>query len=77
MINYINHFLSHSAKGMTRSATREILKLLRRPGMISFAGGLPASGTFPVDDLNQIPGRNCKWGQRTSRFYLGEINNAR
>jgi 2-aminoadipate transaminase len=54
MINSVNHFLSHSAKGMKRSAIREILKLLQRPGMISFAGGLPASETFPVEDLKKV-----------------------
>lgn len=54
MLNSIDHFLSQSAKGMKRSAIREILKLLQRPGMISFAGGLPASETFPVNDLKDI-----------------------
>jgi 2-aminoadipate transaminase len=54
MINSIDHFLSQPAKGMKRSAIREILKLLQKPGMISFAGGLPAPETFPVDDLKQI-----------------------
>jgi 2-aminoadipate transaminase len=39
---------------MKRSAIREILKLLQKPGMISFAGGLPAPETFPVDDLKEI-----------------------
>ena len=39
---------------MKRSALREILKLLDRPGMISFAGGLPAPETFPVDDIKEI-----------------------
>jgi 2-aminoadipate transaminase len=54
MINSIDHFLSQSAKGMKRSAIREILKLLQNPGMISFAGGLPAPETFPVNDLKEI-----------------------
>jgi 2-aminoadipate transaminase len=39
---------------MKRSAIREILKHLGKPGMISFAGGLPAPETFPVDDLREI-----------------------
>ncbi len=39
---------------MKRSAIREILKLLQNPDMISFAGGLPAPETFPVDDLKEI-----------------------
>jgi DNA-binding transcriptional MocR family regulator len=39
---------------MKRSAIREILKHLQQPGMISFAGGLPAPETFPVNDLKEI-----------------------
>jgi 2-aminoadipate transaminase len=54
MINSIDHLLSKSAKGMKRSAIREILKLLQNPGMISFAGGLPAPETFPVNDLKKV-----------------------
>ena len=33
------------------SAIRDILKLMARPGMISFAGGLPAPELFPVKEL--------------------------
>jgi 2-aminoadipate transaminase len=54
MIGSIDQFLSRSAKAMKRSAIREILKLLQKPGMISFAGGLPAPETFPVQDLREI-----------------------
>ena len=54
MIRSIDQFLSRSAKSMKRSAIREILKLLQKPGMISFAGGLPSPLTFPVDDLKAI-----------------------
>jgi 2-aminoadipate transaminase len=54
MIKSIDQFLSLAARGMKRSAIREILKLLQKPGMISFAGGLPAPETFPVDDLKDI-----------------------
>jgi 2-aminoadipate transaminase len=53
-MNSIDHFLSLQAKGMKRSSIREILKLLQKPGMISFAGGLPAPETFPVKDLKEI-----------------------
>jgi 2-aminoadipate transaminase len=54
MITSINQFLSISGKSMKRSAIREILKHLQQPGMISFAGGLPAPETFPVNDLSEI-----------------------
>ncbi|HLE40887.1 MAG TPA: PLP-dependent aminotransferase family protein [Nitrospirota bacterium] len=33
------------------SAIRDILKLMARPGMISFAGGLPAPELFPVKEI--------------------------
>ena len=36
---------------MKRSTIRELLKLTSQPGMISFAGGLPAPETFPVDAM--------------------------
>ena len=54
MITSVNQFLSISGKSMKRSAIREILKHLQKPGMISFADGLPAPETFPVDDLKEI-----------------------
>lgn len=34
-----------------RSAIREILKLTQNPNVISFAGGLPAEDSFPVEDI--------------------------
>jgi 2-aminoadipate transaminase len=54
MIRSVRKFFSISGKSAKRSAIREILKLLGKPGMISFAGGLPAPETFPVDDLKEI-----------------------
>ncbi len=54
MIKSFRKFLSVSGKSMKRSAIREILKLLQKPEMISFAGGLPSPETFPVEDLREI-----------------------
>jgi len=54
MIKSPARFLSHSGRNMKRSAIREILKVIQQPGMISFAGGLPAPETFPVADLKEI-----------------------
>lgn len=42
---------SSRARGMTRSVIRELLKLTANPEIISFAGGLPAPETFPVDAI--------------------------
>ncbi|HKZ93118.1 MAG TPA: PLP-dependent aminotransferase family protein [Candidatus Bathyarchaeia archaeon] len=39
---------------MKRSEIRELLKVTRRPDIISFAGGLPAPETFPVKELEEI-----------------------
>ena len=54
MLTLIDQFLSISGKCMKRSAIREILKHLEKPGMISFAGGLPAPETFPVNEIKEI-----------------------
>ncbi len=44
-------YFSDRALGMKRSVIRELLKLTAKPGIISFAGGLPAPATFPVDHV--------------------------
>ena len=36
------------------SEIRELLKLTQHPEMISFAGGLPAPETFPVEDFKKV-----------------------
>jgi 2-aminoadipate transaminase len=53
MLNY-EQFYSCSAKGMKKSEIRELLKLISRPGIISFAGGLPAPDLFPVEEIGEI-----------------------
>ncbi|MDR0758537.1 MAG: PLP-dependent aminotransferase family protein, partial [Treponema sp.] len=39
---------------LTGTATRDIFKLLTRPEIISFAGGLPAGDCLPVDAIREI-----------------------
>lgn len=41
--------LARRAHKMNPSVIREILKVTEKPGIISFAGGLPSPQTFPVD----------------------------
>ena len=53
MVNYEKYF-STAAKGMKRSEIRELLKLTAKPGIISFAGGLPAPDLFPIDDIKEM-----------------------
>ncbi len=45
--------LAHRANKMNPSVIREILKVTERPGIISFAGGLPSPKTFPVEVFAQ------------------------
>jgi 2-aminoadipate transaminase len=53
MINYEPLF-SNNARGMKRSEIRELLKLTAKPGIISFAGGLPAPDLFPVEEIKEM-----------------------
>jgi 2-aminoadipate transaminase len=42
---------------MSRSIIRELLKLANKPGIISFAGGLPSPQAFPSEELKDICNR--------------------
>lgn len=42
---------SERISGLRSSAIRDILKLMSRPGIISFAGGLPAPELFPIKEI--------------------------
>jgi DNA-binding transcriptional MocR family regulator len=44
------------------SPIREILSVIERPGMISFAGGLPAAETFPDLSLARLPAGCLQYG---------------
>ena len=44
-----NWTLAQRAHKMNPSVIREILKVTEKPGIISFAGGLPSPKTFPID----------------------------
>ena len=57
MVKDLTAFYSKAAVNMKRSEIRELLKVTRRPDIISFAGGLPDPQTFPVEDLEDI---SCK-----------------
>ena len=54
MSHSFEHLLSKRALGMRKNVIREILKVVSQPGMISLAGGIPASETFPIEDLYRI-----------------------
>ena len=46
-----DRLFSARARAIQSSAIREILKVTERPEVISFAGGLPSSATFPVREM--------------------------
>jgi 2-aminoadipate transaminase len=56
---------------MRRSAIRELLKVTRRPEVISFAGGLPAAELFPISQvkeavdqvLQSLGGKSLQYGE--------------
>ncbi len=54
MIKDLEQIYSVSIKSMKKSAIRELLKLTQKPEIISFAGGLPAPDTFPIEQLKEI-----------------------
>ena len=45
---------------MKRSAIRELLRCTARPDMISFAGGLPGSDLFPVEEVREATAKVLK-----------------
>ena len=50
----MTYSFSNLSKNIKRSEIREILKWTRKPGLISFGGGLPDSGLFPLKEIADI-----------------------
>jgi 2-aminoadipate transaminase len=49
--------MARRAEKMNPSVIREILKVTEKPGIISFAGGLPSPLTFPIDAMREASER--------------------
>ncbi|MBD3349637.1 MAG: aminotransferase class I/II-fold pyridoxal phosphate-dependent enzyme [Candidatus Eisenbacteria bacterium] len=54
MVSDLDRVFSKNAQGMKKSVIRELLKLTRRPEVISFAGGLPDLSAFPVEEVADV-----------------------
>jgi 2-aminoadipate transaminase len=54
--------LSRRVADLHASPIREILSVIDRPGMVSFAGGLPAPETFPPLSLASLPPALSQYG---------------
>lgn len=68
--------LARRAEPMNLSVIREILKVTERPGLVSFAAGLPAPATFPVQARRDRPaarGRRARRRLRAGRGVLRRV----
>ena len=54
--------LSIRTADLHASPIREILAVIDRPGMVSFAGGLPSPDSFPEIDAGTIPKGLLQYG---------------
>jgi 2-aminoadipate transaminase len=57
-----NTRFSNRTQDLHASPIREILSVVDRPGMISFAGGLPAVDSFPQFSLDEMPQPMLQYG---------------
>jgi 2-aminoadipate transaminase len=64
--------LSTRTQNLVASPIREILAVIDRPGMISFAGGLPAEETFPKMDVSAMPATLLQYGPSEGEMALRE-----
>ena len=63
---------SRRVANLTSSPIRDILAVIDRPGMISFAGGLPAPETFPRVDVSAMPASWLQYGPSEGEPVLRE-----
>ncbi|WP_426113201.1 PLP-dependent aminotransferase family protein [Massilia sp. PWRC2] len=67
--NPIEWRFAERAAHMQSSFIREILKITQRPEIISFAGGLPSSATFPVEEMKASFDRVLSTSGKTALQY--------
>ncbi|MHB1333725.1 MAG: aminotransferase-like domain-containing protein [Sulfuriferula sp.] len=61
---------SDRTRDLHASPIREILSVVNRPGMISFAGGLPALNSFPHFSLDAMPQHILQYGSSEGEWEL-------
>ncbi len=61
---------SDRTQDLHASPIREILSVVNRPGMISFAGGLPAVDSFPRFGLDAMPQHMLQYGPSEGEWEL-------
>jgi 2-aminoadipate transaminase len=69
----MNWVLARRAQRMNPSFIRELLKVTERPGIISFAGGLPSPKTFPIAAFQEACGKVLRdQGQAALQYAASE-----
>ena len=76
-----NDLYSDLSNHIKPSPIRALMPFIRQPGVIGFAGGLPAPETFPVDEIQEItanvlaeePGSALQYGPTTGDPRLRQI----
>ncbi len=73
----MNWTLAKRAEKMNPSVIREILKITEKPGIISFAGGLPSAKTFPITEFSAaceavLRGKGEAYGQAALQYAASE-----
>ena len=68
--------LARRAERMNPSVIREILKVTEKPGIISFAGGLPSPSTFPIEAMAEATAAayDCSCEFQFHRNYPPTVN---
>ena len=61
--------LARRSERMNPSVIREILKVTERPGIVSFAGGLPSPQTFPVEAFAEASAKVLREDGRSALQY--------
>ena len=54
VVEILPSLLSKTSEVLVRSEIRELLKLTCQPGIVSFAGGLPYPGLFPIEEMKDV-----------------------
>lgn len=65
--------LSERINNLEPSPIREILSVIDKPGMISFAGGLPALESMPELSLEGMPAQYLQYGESAGELELREL----
>ena len=69
----MNPQLSARVKDLASSPIRDILAALERPGLVSFAGGLPSPDEFPQLGGHDIPRSTYQYGPSEGETVLREL----